>query len=91
TRELWTLLPEISFSRSGGENRSTFGFRDSNFLGWGKRVSLVRTNDEERSGYEFTYDDPNILGSRYRGRLEYADNSDGKRHWLSVTYPFYAL
>ncbi|MEM0515503.1 POTRA domain-containing protein [Pseudoalteromonas sp. YIC-827] len=91
TRELWTLLPEISFSRSGGENRSTFGFRDSNFLGWGKRLSLVRTNDDERNGYEFTYADPNIFGSRYQGRLEYADNSDGERHWLSLSYPFYSL
>ncbi len=91
TRELWTLLPEISFSRRGGENSSTFGFRDSNFLGWGKRLSLVRTNDEERSGYELVYDDPNVLGSRYRSRLEYADNDDGKRHWVSLVHPFYAL
>ncbi|WP_158678850.1 POTRA domain-containing protein [Pseudoalteromonas sp. T1lg75] len=91
TRELWTLLPEISFSRSGGENRSTFGFRDGNFLGWGKHLSLVRTNDDDRSGYEFTYADPNVFGSRYKGRLEYADNSDGERHWLALSYPFYSL
>lgn len=91
TRELWTLLPEISFSRKGGENHSSFGFRDSNFLGTGKRVSITRTNKDNRSGYEFIYDDPNILSSRYQGRFEYADNSDGERHWLSLTYPFFAV
>ena len=91
TRDLWTLLPEISFSRSGGENKSSIGFRESNLLGWGKRLSLARTTDADRNGYLFVYDDPNILSSRYRGRLEYSDNDDGKRHLLELTYPFYSI
>ena len=91
TRDLWTLLPEISFSRSGGENKSSIGFRESNLFGWGKRLSFSRTTDSDRNGYLFVYDDPNIFSTRYRGRLEYADNSDGKRHLLELTYPFYAI
>ena len=91
TRDLWTLLPEINFSRSGGENKSSIGFRESNLFGWGKRLSFSRTTDSDRSGYLFVYDDPNIFSSRYRGRIEYADNSDGKRHLLELTYPFYAI
>lgn len=91
TRDLWTLLPEISFSRSGGENKSSIGFRESNLLGWGKRLSFSRTTDADRSGYLFVYDDPNILSTRYRGRIEYSDNSDGKRHLLELTYPFYSI
>lgn len=91
TRDLWTLLPEVNFSRSGGENKSSFGFRESNLFGWGKRLSFSRTTDSDRSGYLFVYDDPNIFSSRYRGRLEYADNSDGKRHLIELTYPFYAI
>ena len=91
TRDLWTLLPEVNFSRSGGENKSSIGFRESNLFGWGKRLSFSRTTDSDRNGYLFVYDDPNIFSSRYRGRLEYADNSDGKRHLLELTYPFYAI
>lgn len=91
TRDLWTLLPEISFSRSGGENKSSIGFRESNLFGWGKRLSIARTSDAERNGYLFVYDDPNILSSRYRGRVEYSDNDDGKRHLLELTYPFYSI
>ncbi|WP_372760992.1 BamA/TamA family outer membrane protein [Pseudoalteromonas sp.] len=91
TRDLWTLLPEISFSRSGGENKSSIGFRESNLFGWGKRLSLARTTDSDRNGYLFVYDDPNIFSTRYRGRLEYADNNDGKRHLLELTYPFFAI
>ncbi|MBB1295126.1 MAG: POTRA domain-containing protein [Pseudoalteromonas rhizosphaerae] len=91
TRDLWTLLPEISFSRSGGENKSSIGFRESNLFGWGKRLSLARTTDAERNGYLFVYDDPNILSSRYRGRIEYSDNDDGKRHLFELSYPFYSI
>jgi len=91
TRDLWTLLPEISFSRSGGENKSSIGFRESNLLGWGKRLSFSRTSDADREGYLFVYDDPNIFSTRYRGRIEYSDNSDGKRHLLELTYPFYSI
>lgn len=91
TRDLWTLLPELSFSRSGGENKSSIGFRESNLFGWGKRLSFARKTNSDRNGYLFVYDDPNILSTRYRGRLEYADNSDGKSHLVELTYPFYAI
>ncbi|MFM9726196.1 hypothetical protein ACKI1L_37355, partial [Streptomyces scabiei] len=53
TRDLWTLLPEISFSRTGGENKSSIGFRESNLFGWGKRLSISRTSDADRDGYLF--------------------------------------
>ncbi|WP_052713242.1 ShlB/FhaC/HecB family hemolysin secretion/activation protein [Pseudoalteromonas rubra] len=91
TRDLWTLLPDISFSRSGGDNSSRLGFRESNLLGYGKRLSLTHISDPDRSGYLFVYDDPQILSSRYQGRLEYADNDDGKVHYVGVEYPFFSI
>ncbi len=91
TQDVWTLLPEISFSRSGGDNKTRIGFRDSNLLGLGKRLSLTRTTEKERSGYSIVYDDPNIYHTRYRGRIEYADNSDGKRHYGALSLPFFSL
>ncbi|KZN69103.1 hypothetical protein [Pseudoalteromonas luteoviolacea] len=90
TRDLWTLLPDISFSRSGGENSSRIGFRESNLFGHGKRLSLTHIDDADRSGYLFVYDDPNILSTRYQGRLEYSDNDDGERHYIGVDYPFFS-
>lgn len=90
TRDLWTLLPDLSFSRSGGENSSRIGFRESNLFGYGKRLSLTHIEDADRSGYLFVYDDPNILSSRYQGRLEYSDNDDGERHHIGVNYPFFS-
>ncbi|AOT10160.1 ShlB/FhaC/HecB family hemolysin secretion/activation protein [Pseudoalteromonas luteoviolacea] len=90
TRDLWTLLPDLSFSRSGGENASRVGFRESNLFGYGKRLSLTHIEDADRSGYLFVYDDPNILSSRYKGRIEYSDNDDGERHHIGVDYPFFS-
>ncbi|PAJ73872.1 hypothetical protein CJF42_13620 [Pseudoalteromonas sp. NBT06-2] len=91
TKELWTLLPEINFSRSGGKNKSKIGFRDSNLFGLGKRISISKTSNVDRDGYLFIYDDPNILNSRYRSHIEYSDNSDGEHYYYDINYPFFAL
>lgn len=91
TKELWTLMPELDFSRSGGENKSRIGFRETNLLGTGKRVSFTKRSDSERTGYTFIYDDPNVLSSRYTSRFEYSDNDDGERFYLDFKLPFYAL
>ncbi|CCQ11235.1 conserved protein of unknown function [Pseudoalteromonas luteoviolacea B = ATCC 29581] len=90
TRDLWTLLPDLGFSHSGGESTSRIGFRETNLLGLGKRLSLTYTKDAERTGYLFVYEDPNILGSRYTGRIDYADNDDGQMHMVALSYPFFA-
>jgi len=91
TRDIWTFTPSISFSRSGGENSSALGFRDSNFLGTGKQVLIEYDRDEERSGYTLGYTDPSLLGSRWEGRLRYTDNDDGYEHGLRINRPFYSV
>lgn len=90
TRDLWTLLPDLGFSQSGGQKSTRLGFRETNLLGLGKRLSLTYTTDDERKGYTFVYEDPNVLSSRYTSRLEYADNDDGQMHRLAFELPFFA-
>lgn len=90
-RDLWTLLPDIGYTRNGGGDNSRLGFRDSNFLGLGKEVVVVHKRDDERSGVTFTYFDPNLLASRYRLRLQHEDNDDGTVHAFNLQRPFYAL
>ena len=84
TRDLWTLLPEINFSRSGGENKSSIGFRESNLFGWGKRLSFSRTTDSDRSGYLFVYDDPNkiVYG------VDIADHTNDESLLVQLNIPF---
>ena len=38
TADVWTLMPKISFSRSGGENNAGIGIKEMNLLGSGIEV-----------------------------------------------------
>jgi hypothetical protein len=87
TRDLWTLAGGASFGRAGGRNSTSFSLQDTNFLGTGKEVALARIGTIDL--VRFT--DPNLLGSRVRLLLSYADNSDGGRQRLEVEQPFYSL
>lgn len=90
-RDVWTLTPGINLNRSGGDNEISVSLSDVNFLGTGKSLSIEYFDDVDRSGTFVSYDDPNILGSRWRGSLVAADNDDGERYGASLTRPFYAL
>jgi hypothetical protein len=91
TRDVWTLQGGVSFGRAGGRNSSSFSLEDSNFLGTGKELSLARIGTIDRTSNLVRYTDPNLLGSRVRMLLSYADNSDGGRQRFEIEQPFYSL
>ena len=91
TRDVWTLQGGVSFGRAGGRNSSSFSLEDSNFLGTGKELSLARIGSIDRTSNLLRYTDPNLLGSRVRMLLSYADNSDGGRQRFEIEQPFYSL
>jgi len=91
TRDVWTLEGGASFGRAGGRNSSSFSLSDSNFLGTGKEVALARIGTIDRTSNLVRFTDPNLIGSRVRLLLSYADNSDGGRQRLEVERPFYSL
>lgn len=91
TRDVWTLRGGVSFSRAGGENMYGFNLEDSNFLGTGKEVRLLRVAGIDRTSNVFRYRDPNVMGGHTRFELSYADNSDGGRKRLELENPFYSL
>lgn len=91
TRDVWTLNLGAGFSRAGGKNFTSFQIEDSNFLGTGKEVSVLRTSDIDRISNVFRYRDPNLLGSRWQMETGYADNSDGRRGRFDLERPFFSL
>ncbi|MFV0276438.1 MAG: BamA/TamA family outer membrane protein [Parahaliea sp.] len=91
TRDIWTLNPTLSLSRSGGDNSSAFGITDSNVLGSGKEMGLLYEDDPDRSGVLLFYRDPAVLKSRWRLQALYSDNSDGYFRNLGVERPFFSL
>lgn len=91
TRDNWSLKPGLNFGRSGGVNKFKIEIEESNFLGWGKNLQVAQTSDVDRTSTLFSYEDPNLFGSRLRGKVVYADNSDGTTEQLRVERPFFAL
>ncbi|MEM7613363.1 MAG: hypothetical protein AAF270_16885, partial [Pseudomonadota bacterium] len=91
TRDNWTLLPRLSFSRSGGESRYQFGFEEQNLLGTGSSVTVERRKDDDRRSTSFEFFDRNLGRTWVRLGLEYRDNSDGEAAAITLLRPFYAL
>ncbi|PUA27018.1 MAG: hypothetical protein B0W54_19490 [Cellvibrio sp. 79] len=86
-REVWTLIPKISYSNAGGKSHYGYGLHDSNFLGLGKTVKIEQTSTEERTSNAIVYRDPNF-GADKQLALAYADNSDGKEQEFHFSNPF---
>jgi hypothetical protein len=91
TKDVWTLSPGVSFSRTGGANDSSVDISDSNFLGRGKSLQFEHGRNVDRSSNTVDWADPNVFGSRWTDALAYADSSDGRRRALQVARPFYSL
>lgn len=91
TRDVWTLMPDFSLSRTGSENEVGFGVSENNLLGSGKYVSIGYEKDQDRRGIAFAFGDPNIGGSRWALDLAVVDNDDGESAVAALEYPFYEL
>lgn len=91
TRDVWTLSPDISVSRSGGENRTKVGLEDTNLLGRGQLLRVARIENVDRTSNSFEFADRHLGRSWVSAALKIANNSDGKSNLLSAIRPFYAL
>ena len=91
TRDVWSLAPELSISRSGGKNRSRIGLEETNLFGRGQMLRLLHDNDIDRDENIVEFADRNVGGRRVELLARYSDNSDGDAHVLSLIRPFYAL
>ena len=91
TRDLWTLMPGASISRSGGENDWRVSVSEKNLLGRGMRLRLSHEEDVDRNATTFEFSDRNFGHSWVSVMLGLSDKSDGNTYLLDVTRPFYAL
>ena len=91
TRDVWTLKPGFSLSRSGGENRTLIKLEELNLLGRGQQLLVARAEDVDRDSTVFTFRDRNLGRSWTQLKLQYADSSDGHWNEASVVRPFYSL
>lgn len=91
THDKWTMQVGAKFGIHGSRKAHSVEFDEKNFLGWGRGITLEYEKDHERSTWTYVYSDPNLFGSRWRGRLLFADASDGQREELLAERPFFAL
>ena len=91
TRDVWTLGPDLSYSRSGGENKTELGLEEDNLLGYGSRVLLSHSKDVDRDSNIFEFSDRQWGQSWVSVALRIADSSDGHSNLLSIAKPFHAL
>jgi hemolysin activation/secretion protein len=91
TRDLWTLMPDISLSRTGGENKTGLAISEKNLLGYGSQISVSWSDTVDRESTSFAFFDRNLLKSRTSLQVRLSDNSDGSVERLRVARPFFAL
>ena len=65
TIDVWTLTPEISVGRGGGENRIGIGLQEQNLLGRGIKIGAKYKSTVDRDTLSFNYADNNFLSDRY--------------------------
>jgi hypothetical protein len=91
TRDVWSLQPGISFSRTGGANEASVELEEENLFGRGKDVSISWSDEVERESILLRWRDANVMQSRWRSELAYSINDDGRLRFLSAERPFFSL
>ena len=91
TRDVWSLSPELSVTRTGGEDRVRAGISEINLVGAGSRLALTVFENLDRQGVSASYADANLGRSRVGVQLRYDDTDDGELVEAGIGQPFYAL
>lgn len=91
TRDVWTIGPDLSLSRKGGENKSRFGIEEQNLFGLGQTIRFSHEENVDRRSNSFDFSDRHLGQSWVSLFLRIADNSDGDAKQLALIRPFYAL
>ncbi len=91
TRDVWSLSPELSVTRTGGEHRVQVGVSEINLAGSGAHFDFTVFDNPDREGVSLSYEDANLGTSRVGYKLRYDDTDDGDRVEARIGQPFYAF
>lgn len=91
TSDVWTLMPKVSVSRSGGTNKTALGVKETNLFGTGIELEVAFKSDVDRDSSSIKFVDRHLGNSWYTLAAYIADNSDGQTRYLQLEEPFYSL
>ncbi len=90
-QDTWTIIPQVSFSSGDGRQKRSVGLAESNLLGWGKRLEMVYSEDEQAESLQGVYDDRNLFGTVNQLQMGYLDGSLGETTIFDIGNPFRSL
>lgn len=90
SQETWSTQPSASASGTGSDLKYRFGLREKNLFGLGKDLNFVYKKAAGRVSRSVGYDDPALLGTRWRLGGFYEDTTDGSARSLRVERPFFS-
>ena len=91
TRDVWSLQPTSSVTRTGGENEYDLGVSENNVFGTGIEVDAEVFKTLDRSGASAGFTNPNLGTSRVGLGLRVETTEDGDGALAHIGQPFYAL
>ena len=90
-RDAWTTQVNAGYQQVGGQSTQFFELDEKNFLGSGKSVGFDYSKDHERTTWGLSYEDPQLLGSRWTLGARTQFLSDGVVRSFHLERPFFAL
>ncbi|MFT7651720.1 MAG: outer membrane protein assembly factor BamA [Limisphaerales bacterium] len=89
-REVWTLTPTISGSRTGGETETKLGIADSNWRGTGRHFALRMEKDAEETQIDVRLKDREERG-KWLKKLSATYGQNSRNYAVGVDKPFVSL
>lgn len=91
TRDLWTLLPKLSYSHTGGETEWGIEIEDTNIAGTGTQLTFSYQSEAERNTTSIFYRHPHLARTRVVFAVRYGESTDGYDRGVELVRPFYSL
>ena len=90
-QDTWTLIPQFSYSSGGGRTNQSMGIQDSNLLGFGQRLEVLSTQQDQKSATEMVWDYRRVMGTPNHFLAGIFDRDDGDRYTAVFDRPFRTL
>jgi len=91
TQDQWSTTANFSGQIVGKYYALLIYFEEHNLLGWGKSLVLAYYKNTERETRQWSFFDPNILGTRLFLNTDIYNHSDGHLYNITFGRPFYSL
>ena len=91
TQDAWTTELGGSFGSKGGTTTYSVEFTETDLIGTGRQISLAYDKGTERTQKLISFQDLYLFRPFWRGRVLFADNSDGRQRQIEIARPFYSF